>query len=61
MGVQFGDLVEPRKISLEELKGRAVAFDDHNVVYQFLSIIRGQARAHKRKAPISDPHAGKIL
>ena len=22
MGVQFGDLVEPRKISLEELKGR---------------------------------------
>ena len=45
MGVQLGDLVEPRKISLEELKDRAVAFDDHNVVYQFLSIIRGQARA----------------
>lgn len=61
MGVQFGDLVEPRKISLEELKGRAVAFDGHNVMYQFLSIIHGQARAHKRKVPISDPHAGKIL
>ena len=45
MGVQFGDIVELRKISLEELKERAVAFDDHNVVYQFLSIIRGQARA----------------
>ena len=45
MGVRFGDLVEPRKISLEELKGKAVAFDDHNVVYQFLPIIRGQARA----------------
>ncbi len=42
MGVQFGDLVEPRKISLDELKGRSVAFDGHNVIYQFLAIIRGQ-------------------
>ncbi len=61
MGVQFGDLVAPRKIALEELKGRAIAFDGHNVVYQFLSIIRGQARAHKRKVPIPDPHARKVL
>lgn len=43
MGVQFGDLVEPRKISLDELKGRSVAFDGHNILYQFLAIIRGQA------------------
>jgi 5'-3' exonuclease len=43
LGVQFGDLVEPRKISLEELKGRSIAFDGHNVIYQFLAIIRGQA------------------
>ena len=42
MGVQFGDLVEPRKISLDELKGRSIAFDGHNVIYQFLAIIRGQ-------------------
>ena len=42
MGVQFGDLVEPRKINLDELKGRSVAFDGHNVIYQFLAIIRGQ-------------------
>jgi flap endonuclease-1 len=42
VGVQFGDLVEPRKISLDELKGRSVAFDGHNVIYQFLAIIRGQ-------------------
>jgi flap endonuclease-1 len=42
LGVQFGDLVEPRKISLDELKGRSVAFDGHNVIYQFLAIIRGQ-------------------
>ena len=43
MGVQFGELVEPRKITLDELKGRSVAFDGHNVIYQFLAIIRGQA------------------
>ena len=42
MGVQFGDLSEPRKISLDELKGRSVAFDGNNVIYQFLAIIRGQ-------------------
>ena len=60
MGIQFGDLIEPRKISLEELKGMAVAFDDHNIVYQFLSTYAAR-RAHKRKVPISDPHAGKIL
>ena len=42
MGVQLGDLVEPRKITLDELGGRAVAFDGHNVLYQFLAIIRGQ-------------------
>ncbi len=42
MGVQLGDLVEPRRISLDELKGRSVAFDGHNVIYQFLAIIRGQ-------------------
>jgi len=42
LGVQFGDLSEPRKISLDELKGRSVAFDGNNVIYQFLAIIRGQ-------------------
>jgi flap endonuclease-1 len=43
MGVQFGDLVEPRKLSLDELSGKPVAFDGQNVLYQFLSIIRGQS------------------
>jgi flap endonuclease-1 len=42
LGVQFGDLSEPRKISIDELKGRSVAFDGNNVIYQFLAIIRGQ-------------------
>jgi flap endonuclease-1 len=43
LGVQFSNVVEPRKISLDELKGRSIAFDGHNVIYQFLSIIRGRA------------------
>jgi hypothetical protein len=45
LGVQFVDLVKPCKIALEELKSRTIAFDDHNVAYQFLSIVRCQARA----------------
>ena len=42
MGVQLGDLVEPKKVSIEDLSGRTIAFDGHNVLYQFLAIIRGQ-------------------
>ncbi|MCX6642148.1 MAG: flap endonuclease-1 [Candidatus Bathyarchaeota archaeon] len=42
MGVKFGELVEPRKVSLEELAGKSIAFDGNNILYQFLSIIRGQ-------------------
>jgi flap endonuclease-1 len=43
MGVKFGDLVEPKKITLEELSNKTIAFDGHNILYQFLAIIRGQA------------------
>ena len=42
MGVQLGGLVEARKIAIEGLAGRSVAFDGHNILYQFLAIIRGQ-------------------
>jgi len=42
MGVQFGDIVDARKLSIDELQGRAVAFDGNNIMYQFLSIIRGR-------------------
>jgi len=42
MGVQLGDLVEAKKVSIDDLSGRAVAFDGHNILYQFLAIIRGQ-------------------
>ncbi len=42
MGVQLSDIVNGRKLSIEELQGRAVAFDGNNILYQFLSIIRGR-------------------
>jgi len=40
MGVSLAELVEPRKISLGELKGKTIAIDAHNTIYQFLSSIR---------------------
>ncbi len=46
MGVQLGDLVEPRKVSIEDLAGRSIAFDGHNILYQFLAIIRGRQGEH---------------
>jgi flap endonuclease-1 len=42
MGVQLSDIVDARKLSIEELQGRIVAFDGNNILYQFLSIIRGR-------------------
>jgi flap endonuclease-1 len=43
MGVNLRDIAEPRKISLEDLKGRSLAIDAFNTLYQFLSIIRGES------------------
>ena len=43
MGVKLGGLVEPKKISIDDLAGRIIAFDGNNVLYQFLSIIRGRS------------------
>jgi flap endonuclease-1 len=40
MGVQIGEIVTAREISLEELSGRVVAIDAMNMLHQFLSIIR---------------------
>ncbi len=42
MGVQLGGLVEARKVAIEDLAGRSIAFDGHNILYQFLAIIRGR-------------------
>jgi flap endonuclease-1 len=40
MGVDISDLIEARKIALEDLTGRSIAIDAFNTLYQFLSMIR---------------------
>lgn len=40
MGVNLAGLTEPRTIDLSDLKGKTVAIDTYNMIYQFLSIIR---------------------
>jgi len=54
MGVQLGDIVQPRRLALEDLAGRIVAFDGNNILYQFLSIIRG-----KQGEPLRD-QSGRV-
>lgn len=40
MGVNLSELVPGRQIELSDLKGRMIAIDAYNTLYQFLSIIR---------------------
>mgnify|MGYP005625416213 CR=1 FL=1 len=40
MGVQISDIIPRREISINELKGRIVAIDAFNTLYQFLTTIR---------------------
>lgn len=40
MGVNLSDLVEPRTVELDELRGKKVAVDTYNIAYQFMSAIR---------------------
>ncbi|MDD4307354.1 MAG: flap endonuclease-1, partial [Thermoplasmata archaeon] len=40
MGIDLSDIVEPRPAALKDFKGRAVAIDGYNALYQFLSSIR---------------------
>ena len=54
MGVKFKDIVTPESIKFEDLKGKIVALDAANVIYQFLSSIR-QADG----TPLMD-HNGKV-
>ncbi len=42
MGVQLGGLVDARRIAIDDLAGRSIAFDGHNILYQFLAIIRSR-------------------
>lgn len=41
MGVNLRSIAEPKKIELENLRGKKIAIDAFNTLYQFLSIIRG--------------------
>jgi len=54
MGVQLGDIVQPRSVAIEDLAGRTIAFDGNNILYQFLAIIRG-----KQGEPLRD-QAGRV-
>ncbi len=40
MGVKIGDLVIKEKIEISDLKGKKIAIDAYNTIYQFLSTIR---------------------
>ncbi len=40
MGVAITDLLNPKELKLEELKGKTLAVDTYNLLYQFLSSIR---------------------
>ena len=40
MGVNIGSLIEAREMKLRDLSGKAIGFDGHNIMYQFLARIR---------------------
>lgn len=41
MGTAIGDLITTQPLELSELKNKVIAIDAHNILYQFLSSIRG--------------------
>ncbi len=51
MGVDLGDLFDKKEIELSELKGKVIAIDAYNTLYQFLSIIR-----QRDGTPLTDSH-----
>lgn len=42
MGTPIGDLISRQSVSFKDLSGRKVAVDSFNILYQFLSNIRGE-------------------
>ena len=40
MGLQIGDLVNRKEVTFSELKGKTIAIDAFNVIYQFLTSVR---------------------
>ncbi len=51
MGVDLGDIFERKEIELSDLKGKIIAIDAFNTLYQFLSIIR-----QRDGTPLIDSH-----
>ncbi len=51
MGVDLGDLFDRKEIELGDLKGKIIAIDAYNTLYQFLSIIR-----QRDGTPLLDSH-----
>ncbi len=51
MGIDFGDLFEKKEIDLSDLRGKVIAIDAYNILYQFLSIIR-----QRDGTPLIDSH-----
>jgi flap endonuclease-1 len=54
MGVKFRDIVSTEHIEFEDLKGKTVALDAANIIYQFLSSIR-----QRDGTPLMD-HNGRV-
>ena len=42
MGIAFRDIITAREIAIEDLKGKVLAVDSYNVLYQFLTTIRAR-------------------
>jgi len=42
MGTAIGNLLEKKEIELSYLNGRTLGIDSFNILYQFLSSIRGR-------------------
>ena len=51
MGVDLGDIFEKKEIEFPDLKGKIIAIDAFNTLYQFLSIIR-----QRDGTPLKDTH-----
>jgi flap endonuclease-1 len=42
MGTNLGKIIEPKTIEMDDLRGKVVVVDAHNILYQFLTVIRGR-------------------
>lgn len=43
MGIDLGEIIQKKKITLDELSGKVLAIDAYNALYQFLAVIRGES------------------